>query len=74
MKRIYTVEEVKANLKAAQEAKARVMEAQAYNVGHRSLTRVKLDEINKEIAKWENELYALLNPGGRFRVVVVQDK
>lgn len=73
MKRIYTIEQVEKFLADAIAAKARIIEAQSYGVGRRNLTRVKLDEINREIAKWENEKWAILNPGGRFRIVVVQD-
>jgi len=67
------LKELQEDLKLAKEAKRRIMEAQSYSVGRRSLTRVRLDEINREIKHLEDDIETILNPQGRFRTVVVRD-
>lgn len=62
-----TIERAKIHLEAWYEAELKASTGQSYTIGSRTLTRVNIPEIRKQIEYWENRI-AGLEKGGRGRV------
>ena len=50
---IYTYEEAKSRLDEALDARSEVLKSQSYSASGRALQRAQLEDINKDISKWE---------------------
>ena len=63
------IKRVKLRLELYYEAEEKILNAQEYRIGSRTLTRADLDDVQSEIRKLENDLEALETRGTSKRRV-----
>ena len=56
---IYSVEDAQKYLAEALKARSETLKSQEYKIANRSQRRAELDQLNKDIAKWEDELKSI---------------